>query len=79
MDQYLNFLCLKGIILFGEPIRWEASLQLIIDVLVSNGRPSEVITEIPYPHLPILACNMDLVWMSEAPMPRSGFYYLFCI
>jgi len=60
----------EAIILFGEPVRWETSLQLIIDVLVSNGRPWETVKEIPYPHIPVLACNMDLIWMSEAPMPR---------
>lgn len=33
---------------------------------------SNILTTMPYPHLPILACNTDLVWMSEAKMPRFG-------
>ena len=27
---------------------------------------------VPRPHIPILACNMDLQWMAEAHMPRFG-------
>ena len=26
----------------------------------------------PHPHIPILACNMDLLWSADAPMPRFG-------
>ncbi|ESO10038.1 hypothetical protein HELRODRAFT_186712 [Helobdella robusta] len=63
---------IEGIVLFGEPVSWETSLQIIIDVLISDGRPSKALPYIPYPHLPILACNMDFVWMAEAPMPRFG-------
>uniref|UniRef100_A0A3P8U617 Haloacid dehalogenase like hydrolase domain containing 5 n=1 Tax=Amphiprion percula TaxID=161767 RepID=A0A3P8U617_AMPPE len=48
------------IILFGEPIKWETNLQLLID-------------------LPILACNMDLLWMAE-PSPRFGHgMFLLCL
>lgn len=64
------FAVFAAVVLFGEPVRWETTLQLIIDVLISNGRPCESVATIPYPHLPVLACNMDLLWMSEAPMPR---------
>lgn len=60
---------LEAIMLFGEPVRWETSLQLLIDVLMTGGDPSSTPTA-PYPHLPILACNMDLQWMAEAHMPR---------
>ena len=58
------------VLLLGEPVRWETNLQIIIDVLVTNGRPSEAPSVIPFPHIPVLACNMDLLWMAEAPMPR---------
>lgn len=61
---------LPGVVLFGEPVRWETSLQLIVDVLLSNGNPGADPEGIPYPHLPVLACNMDLLWMAEAKMPR---------
>uniref|UniRef100_A0A8B9GN50 Haloacid dehalogenase like hydrolase domain containing 5 n=1 Tax=Amazona collaria TaxID=241587 RepID=A0A8B9GN50_9PSIT len=63
---------LPGVILFGEPVRWETSLQLITDVLLSNGNPDSELQDIPYPHLPVLACNMDLLWMAEAKMPRDN-------
>lgn len=62
---------LTALLLLGEPNRWETGLQLLLDVLISNGQPSNVPETLPYPHLPILASNADLVWMSEAPMPRS--------
>lgn len=65
-----SVLLILAVILFGEPVRWETNLQLITDVLLSNGLPNRSPREIPYPHLPILACNMDLLWMSEACMPR---------
>ncbi|XP_054677805.1 haloacid dehalogenase-like hydrolase domain-containing 5 isoform X2 [Grus americana] len=67
-----GFPTIEGVILFGEPVRWETSLQLIIDVLLSNGNPGAELQDIPYPHLPVLACNMDLLWMAEAKMPRDN-------
>ena len=61
------------VVLFGEPTRWETSLQLLLDVLVTDGLPSAAPDGAPsYPHLPVLACNMDLQWMAEAVMPRFG-------
>ncbi|XP_069717151.1 haloacid dehalogenase-like hydrolase domain-containing 5 [Phaenicophaeus curvirostris] len=75
-----GFPTIEGVILFGEPVRWETSLQLIIDVLLSNGNPGAELQDIPYPHLPILACNMDLLWMAEAKMPRFGHgTFLLCL
>uniref|UniRef100_A0A3Q0S7U2 Haloacid dehalogenase like hydrolase domain containing 5 n=1 Tax=Amphilophus citrinellus TaxID=61819 RepID=A0A3Q0S7U2_AMPCI len=56
-----------AIILFGEPVRWETNLQLLIDVLLTNGRPDCVYEAHPSAQLPVLACNMDLLWMAEAP------------
>ncbi|XP_028601422.2 haloacid dehalogenase-like hydrolase domain-containing 5 [Podarcis muralis] len=67
-----DFPTIEAVILFGEPVRWETCLQLIIDVLLSNGNLGVELTSVPYPHLPILACNMDLLWMAEAKMPRFG-------
>ncbi|BFZ08341.1 hypothetical protein BsWGS_11380 [Bradybaena similaris] len=63
---------IEAVILFGEPVRWETPLQLIIDVLLTNGHPSDDLVDIPYPHIPVLACNMDLLWMSEHKLPRLG-------
>ncbi len=62
----------EAIVLFGEPIRWETSLQLLVDALVTNGKPSVAPQTFNYPHIPVLACNMDLQWMAEAVMPRFG-------
>uniref|UniRef100_A0A8D0EUA8 Haloacid dehalogenase-like hydrolase domain-containing 5 n=1 Tax=Strix occidentalis caurina TaxID=311401 RepID=A0A8D0EUA8_STROC len=76
-----GFPTIEGVILFGEPVRWETSLQLITDVLLSNGNPGAELQDIPYPHLPVLACNMDLLWMAEAKMPsRFGHgTFLLCL
>ncbi|TSW08315.1 Haloacid dehalogenase-like hydrolase domain-containing 5 [Bagarius yarrelli] len=60
------------VILFGEPIRWETNLQLIIDVLLTGGNLSNIYKSSHSSHLPLLACNMDLMWMAEAPAPRFG-------
>lgn len=59
-----------AIILFGEPIRWESNLQLLIDVLLTNGSPGCAYDPHLSAQLPVLACNMDLMWMAEAPSPR---------
>jgi len=70
----------EAVVMFGEPIRWETSLQLLVDVLMTNGHPSSSPTAIPSPHLPILACNMDLQWMAEAVLPRFGHgAFLLCL
>ena len=63
---------IEAVVLFGEPTRWETSLQLLLDVLVTDGHPSSPPRTVNYPHLPVLACNMDLQWMAEAVMPRFG-------
>lgn len=51
-------------------MRWETSLQLIMDILLSDGNPGTGLATAPYPHLPVLASNTDLLWMAEAKMPR---------
>lgn len=61
---------IEALILFGEPVRWETNIQLIIDVLMCNGRLDQPTKKFPLQNLPIIACNSDFVWMSEAPLPR---------
>ncbi|XP_053279864.1 haloacid dehalogenase-like hydrolase domain-containing 5 [Pleuronectes platessa] len=62
----------EAVILFGEPVRWETNLQLVIDILLTNGNLSGVHQTQNRPHLPLLTCNMDLMWMAEANSPRFG-------
>ncbi|XP_068608697.1 haloacid dehalogenase-like hydrolase domain-containing 5 [Brachionichthys hirsutus] len=62
----------EAVILFGEPVRWETNLQLITDILLTNGNLSGPQNSQTVPHLPLLACNMDLMWMAEAHSPRFG-------
>ncbi|NXP19556.1 HDHD5 hydrolase, partial [Scytalopus superciliaris] len=68
------YFCCKAlsVVLFGEPVRWETSLQLIIDVLLTSGYPGNPYHHENYPHIPVLACNMDLMWVAEAQSPRFG-------
>ena len=54
----------------GEPIHWEKHLQVLIDLLVTNGMPNDALSEIPEKNMPIIAVNPDLLWMSEATNPR---------
>ncbi|XP_019749777.1 haloacid dehalogenase-like hydrolase domain-containing 5 [Hippocampus comes] len=71
---------IDAVILFGEPIRWETNLQLIVDVLLTNGNPDRNWNSAQYPHIPVLACNMDLLWMAEAKNPRFGHgMFLVCL
>ncbi|KAM4819720.1 haloacid dehalogenase-like hydrolase domain-containing 5 [Thomomys bottae] len=78
--QRNDFPAIEGVLLLGEPVRWETSLQLIMDVLLSNGSPGAAQARVPYPHLPVLASNMDLLWMAEAKMPRFGHgTFLLCL
>ncbi|XP_068578949.1 haloacid dehalogenase-like hydrolase domain-containing 5 [Cebidichthys violaceus] len=71
---------IHAVILFGEPIRWETNLQLIVDVLHTNGNPDDAWSSMRYPHIPVLACNMDLLWMAEAKNPRFGHgMFLVCL
>lgn len=65
-----NFPAVEVVFLLGEPVRWETTLQLVIDLLLTNGVPRKLPDELPYPHIPVLACNMDLQWMAEAAIPR---------
>ncbi|XP_013866022.1 cat eye syndrome critical region protein 5 homolog [Austrofundulus limnaeus] len=62
----------EAVVLFGEPIRWETNLQLIVDILLTNGDLCSPHQTQATAHLPILACNMDLMWMAEANSPRFG-------
>ncbi|CAL1595554.1 unnamed protein product [Knipowitschia caucasica] len=71
---------IDAVILFGEPVRWETNLQLIVDVLLTNGSPDHNWNTVQYPHIPVLACNMDLLWMAEAKNPRFGHgMFLVCL
>ncbi|XP_072291112.1 haloacid dehalogenase-like hydrolase domain-containing 5 [Eucyclogobius newberryi] len=71
---------IDAVILFGEPVRWETNLQLIVDVLLTSGCPGNDWNAVQYPHIPVLACNMDLLWMAEAKNPRFGHgMFLVCL
>lgn len=75
-----SFPPIEAVVLMQEPIEWESALQLIIDVLMTNGQLLNPPAQPQYPHIPLLACNMDLQWMAEAWMPRFGHgTFLLCL
>ncbi|XP_043563912.1 haloacid dehalogenase-like hydrolase domain-containing 5 [Chiloscyllium plagiosum] len=63
---------IEAIILLCEPIQWETHLQLIIDVLLTAGNPENIPQKLQYPHIPVVACNTDLLWVAESKSPRFG-------
>ncbi|CAI5449595.1 unnamed protein product [Caenorhabditis angaria] len=68
-----NFKPIEAILLLGEPLKWESSLQLIFDCLYTHGKMDSLCT-ISKTQVPIIACNVDLVWMAdvESRIPRIG-------
>lgn len=67
-----DFRPVELILLLGEPVNWERALQLLIDVLMTNGDPRQKFKYIRQPHLPIIACNKDLTFKGAAALPRFG-------
>ncbi|CAJ0937510.1 unnamed protein product, partial [Mesorhabditis belari] len=72
-----DFRPIEAIVLLGEPLHWESALQLLLDVLITGGDPASLQYKrgsIQYPNLPLLACNVDMVWMAEkgVNLPRIG-------
>lgn len=39
---------------------------------MTNGKPDHTPNTMPEEHIPIVACNMDLVYMDQAVLPRFG-------
>ncbi|KAK2185800.1 hypothetical protein NP493_222g02042 [Ridgeia piscesae] len=70
----------EAIILMGEPKRWESALQIIVDLLKTDGKPTHAPEMVNEKHLPVIACNADLQFMDRACMPRFGHgAFLLCL
>lgn len=70
-----SFPPVEAVLLIGEPTHWESHLQLLVDLLLTEGVPNS--SHAPksvetVKQLPVIACNMDLVFMHQACMPRFG-------
>jgi HAD superfamily hydrolase (TIGR01456 family) len=75
-----EFSPIETVVLLGEPVRWETNLQLLLDILLTNGDPRNVRSDYPDPHIPVMACNMDLQWRFTAEIPRFGHgVFLLCL
>ncbi len=62
-----------AVVLLGEPIHWETSLQIITDLLLTHGNPNITLNSSNIgTHIPIIACNKDLVFKAVADLPRFG-------
>jgi ribonucleotide monophosphatase NagD (HAD superfamily) len=68
------FVFYTAIVLLGEPIKWESSLQVITDLLLTDGNPAVVPIDTTdgHDHIPVIACNRDLVFKAAADLPRFG-------
>ena len=63
------------VLLLGEPKKWESALQVLVDLLRTNGKPNKAPPAVSSgdnysEQLPVIACNMDLQFMERACMPR---------
>ncbi|CAF0887471.1 unnamed protein product [Adineta ricciae] len=69
-----NFRPIDAIVLLGEPINWESSLQVITDLLLTDGNPASVPDDAGHDrdHIPVIACNRDLIFKAAADLPRFG-------
>jgi len=62
-------------VLLGEPKHWETPLQLLVDLLRTNGKPDKPVDPVSdIEQLPVIACNMDLQFMERACIPRFLLY-----
>jgi ribonucleotide monophosphatase NagD (HAD superfamily) len=72
---YIITFCFSlAIVLLGEPVQWERSLQVITDLLLTDGNPGVIPMDsnTNRDHIPIIACNRDLVFKAAADLPRFG-------
>lgn len=70
----MDFYSILAVVLLGEPVQWERSLQVITDLLLTDGNPNVIPNEMKNgrEHIPIIACNRDLVFKAAADLPRFG-------
>lgn len=69
----LYYIVFIAIVLFGEPVHWERSLQIITDILLTHGNPNIPSNGSNHDsHIPMIACNKDLVFKAAANLPRFG-------
>ena len=61
------YLPIEGIVIANTPVNWDAHVQFLLDLLLSNGTLRGTSTT---HQLPVIACNPDLVWASEYHLPR---------
>ena len=54
-----NFPKIDAVVVLGEPLNWEGALQLILDVIQTDGRPGSK-PPANVNQIPVLASNMDL-------------------
>ncbi|KAL8611311.1 hypothetical protein ACOMHN_013742 [Nucella lapillus] len=68
-----DFPRVEVVLMIGEPTHWESSLQLLLDLLLTEGKPTQAPPDVHnVPQITLIACSMDLVFMAEACMPRFG-------
>ena len=61
-----SYLPVEGIVIANTPVGWDAHVQFLLDLLLTNGE----LRNSSKTQLPLIACNPDLVWASEYHLPR---------
>ncbi|UMM27775.1 hypothetical protein L5515_010922 [Caenorhabditis briggsae] len=74
-----RFKPVEAIVMLGEPLKWESSLQLLLDCVLTHGRMDTMVFPLIAggrrpDQIPLVACNVDLVWMADvaSQLPRIG-------
>ena len=63
-----DFPKIEAVVILGEPLNWEGALQLILDVIQTDGKPNKPL-ESNTSQIPVLASNMDLQVISDDHLP----------
>ena len=58
------------IIILGEPKKWEQCLQLLVDLLLTSGKPVHSAQRAARQTLPVIVCSTDMQFMHKAAFPR---------
>ncbi|GMH39694.1 hypothetical protein BSKO_07592 [Bryopsis sp. KO-2023] len=61
----------KAVILLETPVDWQQDLQVICDILRSNGNVNQIADD-GIQHVKFIACNFDFTFVNHHPLPRFG-------
>lgn len=59
-----------SVVICGEPNQWETPLQILVDLLLTSGKPAAGHQRQFRQTLPVVICNPDLQYMARSCFPR---------